>query len=80
MSDYQKTVLSAIAAILTTLHETGGGPESSCYLALGADMALWEVVKAILAGKGWVTFRNHWAELTDAGRVKAEQINAAIAR
>jgi hypothetical protein len=69
---------AVFASILSTLAETNGGPESSLYLALGADLNKWEVAKRILVGAGWMSVQNHWCTLTDTGRAKAKEINALV--
>lgn len=69
-----------LAAILTTLAETGGGPESSIYLALGMDMGLWSMLKGFLLQNGLMTCEGHWCELTGKGASLAEQCNAALAQ
>ncbi len=72
-------IYARIAAIVSTLAETGGGPESSIYLALGMDMSLWTMLRAVLVENGLVTISGHWCELTDKGRELAEKCNAVLA-
>jgi hypothetical protein len=76
----QNEAVAAVAAVLTTLAETDGGPESSCYLALGGKLESWEMIKFIMTRAGWITTRAHWVELTDAGKSKVREIEAALAR
>jgi len=64
----------AIAAVLATLAEVDGGPESSAYLALGCDWNLWERTKSILINVGWMTESNNWLAITPAGREMAEKL------
>lgn len=73
-------IYARIAAIVTTLAETGGGPESSIYLALGMDMGLWMMLRQVLVENGLVTINDHWCELTGKGASLAEQCNAVLAQ
>jgi len=67
-----------IAAVLVTLEETGGGPESSLYLALGGDIHEWYEVKTLLLASGLVTIRAHWVTLTAKGRTQAQEVKRII--
>jgi hypothetical protein len=79
-TEFAKQVMIGTAALLTTLTETGGGPESSLYLAIGSDIEVSNAVTSICARKGWITNRAHWLEITSAGREIANQINAAVSK
>lgn len=73
-------IITYLAAILTTLAESDGTPESTLYLAVGMDMTKWETVKAILTGESWISIApSHWVTITDSGRVMADKINAVLA-
>ena len=72
----QTQILARIAAILTTLAETGGGPESSIYLALGSDMDLWTKIRNALLEANQISIRGHWVTLTPNGRATAAKLAA----
>jgi hypothetical protein len=74
------TLLVDVAATLTTLAETGGGPESHVYLAMGCDLDRWYRAKTVLLRAGWATESANWIELTDAGKAKAALVAAALAK
>lgn len=72
-------VLSRLAAMLVTLLEMGGGPESIFYLVVAnGNMAAWEVVRAALQADDLVTFRNHWMTLTPKGVEKATRLREVM--
>ena len=75
-TEFAKQVMIGTAALVTTLAEVDGGPESSLYLAMGSDYEVTVAVKAICLKKGWITERMNWLEITPAGRAIAEQLNA----
>ena len=75
----QNDLIAAVAAVLTTLHETNGGPESSAYLALGENLNDWHAVKAILIRAGWMTEKGNWLALTPDGTKKAKALAALFA-
>lgn len=72
-------IITAVAAIVTTLAETNGGPESSIYCALGCDIERWNKLRQLLVASNLVTLRSNWVELTDKGRTLAADCNAAMA-
>lgn len=74
-----KNTTVIIAAILTTLLETDGGPESSLYCGLGMDIHLWERIKFVLLRENLIEINSYWCELTDAGRELAHKCNEALA-
>jgi hypothetical protein len=72
----ERTV-AILIAILETLNETDGGPESSIYLAMGCDMSAWEVYRGILVAADWVSIAHHWVSLTDKGRALCADLTTA---
>lgn len=79
MSEQQ--VMARVAAILSTLLEAGGGPESSVYLALGSNLSLWQGIKGLMVRSDLIRVDgNSWVELTEKGREIAEQCNAVLAQ
>lgn len=79
MTASEAQVMSRVAAILSTLLETGGGPESSIYLALGANLSMWEGLKGLMLRSDLIAISGHWVELTEKGRQMAEKCNAVLA-
>ena len=71
-------ILTRIVAIVATLAETNGSPESMLYLFCGMDMAAWEAIRDILIKANLVTISGHYVTLTDHGKATAEKINAAM--
>ena len=69
---------SRMIAILETLSEVeGGGPESSIYLALGADIELWETIRGMMVSLEWVKVEGNWITLADKGREVVGKLAAA---
>lgn len=66
-----------LAAILSTLAETGSGPESSLYLAIGVSLDEWETIKYLLVHAGFVTEAYNELTITEAGRAIAAKVDAA---
>ena len=75
----QQEVTVRLAAIISTLAETGGAPESAGYIACGMDMGAWEVVRGVLTGAKLVTISAHYMRPTQAGRDLAAKLDAVIA-
>ena len=67
-----------LCAILTTLAEVEYSPESSIYLAIGADLSKWHELKALLTSAGLITTEFNAVKITDLGRLMADKINAAM--
>lgn len=71
-----------LCAILTTLAEVQFAPESTIYLACGADLSKWQSLKMMLVQGGLVLlgeFGDYTVSITDKGRELANKINAAVA-
>lgn len=71
-------LMARIAAIVTTLADMGGSPESTLYLALGMDMDAWQTIRGIMLRSGLVNISSHYVTLTDSGKVTADRLNAVI--
>ena len=76
--EYLKDLQVKLAAILTTLEETGGAPESIVYLALDCTLDEWDTLKYILVHDNLCEVEYNFVTLTDKGHALAKQINAAI--
>ncbi len=73
----EKTTMLRVAAVLSTLRETGGSIESNLYMLCDMNMADYELLRGILVNAGWVTIRNHYVTLTDTGTAIAHKIDSA---
>ena len=71
-------LLTRIAAILTTLDETKGSPESMLYIFMGMDMDKWSQVRNILIDADLVQIKSHYVTLTPKGKETAQKLNKAI--
>ena len=65
-------------AILTTLAEVGEAPASILYISLDNDINRFNSVVEVLVKGGYATYRNHLVAITDAGRIMADKVNAAL--
>ena len=73
-------MMAKIAAVLTTLRDTGGAPESMLYIFFDMNMDLWTKVRAILIEADLITIKGHYITLTPLGTEKADRLNAVITR
>ena len=71
-------LMARVAAILTTLDEVGGTPESNLYLLCGTNMDDYQVLRRILIDAKWVKISNNYVTLTETGKTTAQRINKAI--
>lgn len=67
-----------VAAILTTLLETGGSPESMLYIFCNMDMNKWQIIRSVLLDCKWVSISGHYVTLTAEGTLTAEALNKAL--
>lgn len=80
MSQDQKQLQAELAGILTTLLETGGGPESMIYLALNSNLDRWYALKSIMLQVGWITVQHNYVRLTAKGVDTAKKIEDLLAK
>ncbi len=73
-----KSMLAMTAAILSTLAETDGCPESTLYLLVDCEWQQFEKLKYILLRANLVQIKSHFVTLTDKGKSTAAAINKAI--
>jgi len=71
--------LAKIAAVIATLDETNGSPESMLYIFFDMNMDLWSSVRSILVKGELVTIKGNYVTLTEKGRQIAKRLNKAIA-
>lgn len=67
-----------IAAIVSTLADTHGSPESTLYIFCGMDMEIWQQIRHVLVEGGLVNIRNHYVTLTPLGVETAEKLNEVL--
>lgn len=67
-----------VAAVLTTLLETGGSPESMIYLSFGSDIEGFNIVNGFLLENKFIESRNHYITLTPKGKTLAQKINERL--
>jgi hypothetical protein len=71
-------ILSRVAAIITTLDETNGSPESMLYIFFDMNMDLWTKVRCILVETDLVQIKGNFVTLTANGRATAQRLNKVI--
>ncbi len=67
-----------VTAILTTLLEVGGSPESMIYMAFGSDMGKFKIVQGFLMANGFIKTKNHYVTLTPKGEDLAKKLQEAM--
>lgn len=78
MSKRELTVY--VASILTTLADLDtDAAESTVYMAMGMDLAKYELVRNILVASGLVTVEGYRIAITEKGKELAEKCSAALA-
>lgn len=73
-------MLAKIAAVIATLDETNGSPESMLYIFFDMNMDLWMKVRAILIESDMITIKGNYVTLTAKGKETAQKINQKIAK
>ena len=71
-------MLARIAAIVSTLAEVEGTPESNLYMLCEMNMADYELIRDILLRAGFVMIKNHYVTLTSADKETAQELNKRI--
>lgn len=69
---------NAIAAIITTLAEVEGSPESMLYLFFDMDLEKWNGYKYALTSTGIIEVEYNFVTLTDKGHDLAAKLNAVL--
>ena len=75
----KEMLLTRIAAIVSTLNETDGSPESMLYIFCEMDMHAYETIRDVLVRAGYVTIKGNYVTLTTLGKETAVKLDAAIA-
>ena len=73
-------LLTRIAAIVTTLEETNGSPESMLYIFCEMNIQDYELIRDVLVKAGYVTIKGNYVTLTEAGKETAAKLNAVISK
>ncbi len=72
--------LAKIAAVISTLNETNGSPESMLYIFFDMNMDAWLDVRRALLTSGVINVKGHYVTLTEKGRKLATDIDKAVAK
>lgn len=67
-----------VAAIIATLQETNGSPESMLYIFLDMNMDLWTKVKTILIEADLISVKGNFVTLTANGQLTASKLNKLV--
>ena len=76
----KNTLVTRIAAIVTTLAEINGSPESMLYIFCNMNMSEYETIRDILRNAGLVKIAGNYVTLTDKGKRTANELNTVIRR
>jgi hypothetical protein len=74
-------VVAGISALLTTVAEFGTAPDGICFAALshgGFSFDEYQAIRGALIRAGYLTLAGHVLTVTDSGKAKANEINAAV--
>ena len=71
----KEMMLTRIAAIVTTLAETNGTPESMLYIFCEMDMQAYEMIRDVLTRAKLVTIKGNYVTLTNEGKETARKLN-----
>ena len=76
----KEEVMTAIAAVTSTLEELGNpvSPASSIYLALGMDLGRYDLVAKVLSDAGLANVTSETIQLTEKGLDIGRQCSALI--
>lgn len=74
----KKTLLTRIAAIVSTLAETNGSPESMLYIFCDMNMEAWQTIRHVLVTAGLVVIKGNYVTLTPEGLKTANELNEVI--
>lgn len=71
-------VITRIAAIVSTLEDVNGTPESMLYILCDMNMDDWQMIRDILIRANLVTIKGHYVTLTEQGKETANKLNSVI--
>ena len=76
-----KRYVQDIAAVVTTLAESGGGaPETMIYMALECDLRRWDALRMAMIGAELISESGNYVTITRKGRILAAKIETALAQ
>lgn len=78
MAMSKDVVLTRVAAIVTTLDEMDGSPESMLYIFCEMNMDDYQMIRDILVKAGFVTINGNYVTLTASGKETAKKLNVAL--
>ena len=73
-------MIAKIAAIIATLDETNGSPESMLYIFFDMNMDVWTKVKTILIDADMITIKGNYVTLTAKGKETAKLLNEKLSK
>ena len=71
----EKSTVAKLAALITTLAEVNGSPESQLYMFFDMNMQLWSEVREVLVSRKLISICNHYVTLTPDGVKLAHKLN-----
>lgn len=73
-------VFTRVAAIVSTLADVNGSPESMLYILCDMNMDDWQIIRDILLRCDLVSIKGHYVTLTENGKAVAVKINSVISK
>jgi predicted transcriptional regulator len=70
--------LQKVAAIIATLGETNGSPESMLYIFCDMDMDKWTAMRYALVQSDLIIIKGNYVTLTAKGKALADKLNKTI--
>ena len=67
--------LTKIAAIIATLGEMDGSPESTLYMFCDMDLHAWNMLRDIMIKAEQIQIKNHYVTLTEKGKETAARLS-----
>lgn len=71
-------LMARIAAIVATLADTNGSPESMLYIFFDMNMDLWLKVRTILIEANMIQIKGNYVTLTQSGLETAKRLNQVM--
>lgn len=71
-------ILARVAAIVSTLSETNGSPESMLYIFCEMNMEDYEMIRNILTRAGLIIIKGNYVTLTEQGVRTAQEIDKRL--
>ena len=70
--------VTKIAAVLCSLDEMNGVPESMLYIFFGMDIHLWNDIRNSLVRSDLIAVKGNYVTLTSKGKALAQRINKQL--